>query len=47
MGEIMVKGTKATKVKFLFQGLHMTRVIHALVYDLKLCILDTPFNIAF
>ncbi len=32
MGEIMVKGTKGTKVKVLFQGLYMTHVIIALIY---------------
>jgi len=47
MGEIMVKGTKGAKVKVLFQGLHMTCVNFALVYNLKLCILDTTFNTAF
>jgi len=26
-GEITVKGTKGTTVKFIFQGLHMTHVI--------------------
>jgi len=46
-GEIMVKRTKGTKVKFIFQGLHMTHVILAYVYNLKLRILDTPFSIAF
>jgi len=43
----MVKGAKGAKVKLLFQGLHMTCVISVLVYNLKFCILDTPFNIAF
>jgi hypothetical protein len=47
MGEITVKGAKVAKVKVLFQGLHMTRVIFALVYNLKLCISDTPFNNVF
>jgi hypothetical protein len=46
-GEIMIKGAKGTKVKVLFQGLHMTRVIFVLVYNFKLYILDTPFNITF
>jgi hypothetical protein len=45
--EIMVKGAWGTKVKVLLQGLHMTRVIFALVCNLKFCILDAPFNIAF
>jgi hypothetical protein len=31
LGEIMVKGAKGAKVKVLFQGLHMTHVILALV----------------
>jgi hypothetical protein len=39
MGEIMVKGAKGAKAKILFQGLHMTHVIHALVYNLKFYIL--------
>jgi hypothetical protein len=30
-GEITVKGPKCTKVKVIFQGLHMTHVIFALV----------------
>jgi hypothetical protein len=30
-----------------FQGLHMTHVISMLVYNLRFCILDTPFNITF
>jgi Na+/H+ antiporter NhaD/arsenite permease-like protein len=47
MGEIMVKWAKGAKVKIFIQILHMTCVITALVYNLKLCILDTPFNIAF
>jgi hypothetical protein len=34
MGEIVVKGTKGTKVKIIFQGLHMTHVIFVLVYNL-------------
>jgi hypothetical protein len=41
----MVKGIKDTKVKGLFQGLHMTHLISMLVYNLKFCILDTQFNI--
>jgi hypothetical protein len=43
----MIKGVKGTKVKVLFQGLHMIRVISMLVYNLKFYISDTPFNIAF
>jgi hypothetical protein len=31
----MVKGAKGAKVNIFFQGLHMIRVIHALVYNLK------------
>jgi hypothetical protein len=33
-GANMVKGAKGAKVKFFFQGLHMTHVIFALVYNL-------------
>jgi hypothetical protein len=47
LGEIMVKGAKGTKVKVISQGLHMTRVIPTLAYNLNLYILNTPFNIAF
>ncbi len=47
MGEITVKGTRGAKGQVLFQGLHMIRVIPTLVYSLKLCILDTSFNISF
>jgi hypothetical protein len=46
-GEIMIKTTKNAKVKILFQGLHMTRVIFVLVYNLKFCISNTPFNTTF
>jgi hypothetical protein len=46
-GEIMVKGAKGAKLKVLFQGLHMTRVILALVYNLKFYISDTMFSITF
>jgi hypothetical protein len=35
MGENIVKGAKDTKVKVIFQGLHMTRVIFVLVYNIK------------
>jgi hypothetical protein len=41
----MVKRGKGTKVKVIFQGLHMTHVIYVLVYNLKVYILDTEFNI--
>jgi hypothetical protein len=34
-GKIMNKEAKGSKVKVHFQGLHMTPVIHALVYNLK------------
>jgi hypothetical protein len=43
----MVKKAKGTKVKVFFQGLHMIHVIFVLVYNLKIYILSTPFNIAF
>jgi hypothetical protein len=46
-GEITIKGAKGAKVKVLFQGLHMTCVIPKLVYNLKFCISNTPFNTAF
>jgi hypothetical protein len=46
-GEVIVKGAGVTKVKVFFQGLHMTCVIFALVYNLKFCVLDTPFNTTF
>jgi hypothetical protein len=36
----MVKGTRGTHVKVIFQGLHMTRVIFGLVYNLLFIILD-------
>jgi hypothetical protein len=45
--EITVKRIREVKVNVNFQGLHMTHVIFALVYNLKFCILDTPFNVAF
>ncbi len=48
MDENMVKGVKGTKVKVLFQGLHMTCVIKfVLFYNFKMFISSTPFNIAF
>ncbi len=46
-GEIKVKKTKGAEVKVLFQGLNMTHVFLALVYNLKFYILDTPFSTAF
>ncbi len=46
-GENNVKGAKCAKVKILFQGLHMTHGIYVLVYNLKFCIVDTQFNIAY
>jgi len=47
LGENMVKGAKNAKVKVIFQGLHMTRVIFVLIYNFKFCILGTPFNTTF
>jgi hypothetical protein len=47
MGEIMIKGAKGAKVKVLFQELHMTPIISALIYNLKFYISDAPFSIAF
>jgi hypothetical protein len=44
--ENTIKKTKGAKVKVLFQGLHMACVIFVLVYNLKVCILNTQFNIA-
>jgi hypothetical protein len=46
-GKIKIKGTKGVKVKVFFQGLHMTLVNLALVYNLKLCISNTSISIAF
>jgi hypothetical protein len=43
-GEITVKGAK---VKIIFQGPNMTCVMPTLVYNLKFCVLNTPFNITF
>jgi hypothetical protein len=37
----MIKRVKGAMVKIFFQGLHMTRVIYVLVYNLKICILDS------
>jgi hypothetical protein len=36
----MVKRTNGTKVKILFQGLHMTSVVFMLVYSFESCILE-------
>jgi hypothetical protein len=47
LGEKTVKKAKGTKVKVLFQGLHMTHVIPTLAYNLKYCILNTPFGTTF
>jgi hypothetical protein len=47
MGEIMIKGARGAKLKVLFQGLYMTFVIPALIYNLKFYISDKPFSIAF
>ncbi len=41
LGENMVKRTKGTEVKVLFQGSHMTHDIFVLVYNFKFCILNT------
>jgi hypothetical protein len=47
-GEIMVKRTKGTKVKVLFQGLYMTHVIIALVYtSRKPPLLQLHFQLVF
>ncbi len=46
-GGITIKGITSTKVKVFFQGLQMTCVIYALVYNLKFCISNTPFNVSF
>jgi hypothetical protein len=41
----MVKRTKGTKVKILFQGLHMTSVVFVLVYSFESYILGIwPFR---
>jgi hypothetical protein len=47
LGENTVKGTKVAKIKFFFQGLHMTNVIFVLVYNFKICISSTVFNTSF
>ncbi len=47
MGEITVKRAKGAKVKVVFQGLHMTCVILALVYNLKFLISNTPLRTTF
>jgi len=39
--ENMVIRAKGTKVEVLFQVLHMTCVVSAVVYNLKFCILDS------
>jgi hypothetical protein len=44
MGENTTKRAKGAKVKVLFQGLHITHFIRVLVYNLKICILDTQLN---
>jgi hypothetical protein len=43
----MVKRARGTKVKVLFQGLHMTHVIFVLVYNFIIYILGTFFNTVF
>jgi hypothetical protein len=47
VGEITVKRVRGAKVNVNFQGLQMTHVIFMLIYNLKFCILNIPFNIAF
>jgi hypothetical protein len=42
VGENIVKGVKGSKVKVIFQGMHMICVIFVLVYDLKFCIFGYP-----
>jgi len=46
-GENMVNGAKGAKVKVIFQGLHMTRVIFVLVYNFYFFILGISFNTTF
>jgi len=43
----MVKEAMGAKVKVFFQVPHMICVDFALIYDFKLCILNTPFNTIF
>jgi hypothetical protein len=40
-GENIVNGITDTKVTVLFQRLHITCVIFVLIYNFKICILDT------
>jgi hypothetical protein len=40
-GENTIKGANKTKVKVFIQGFHMTSVISMLVYNFKICILNT------
>jgi hypothetical protein len=47
MGAIMVKRARGTKIKVLFQILLMTRVIFMLVYNLELCIWNTPLHFTY
>jgi len=47
LDEVIVKRARGAKVKVFFQGLHMTCVIFVLVYNLKFCISNTPFNTTF
>jgi len=44
-GENTIKRDMGTKVKVLFQGLHMTHVIYVLVYNLKFCYFDTNLTL--
>jgi hypothetical protein len=47
LGENMVKGTRVVKVKVLFQGLYMTRVIFALVYNLVFWIPNLTLHVRY
>jgi hypothetical protein len=47
LGENIVKGAKGTKIKVIFQGLHMTHVIFVLIYNFKFCVSSTLFNTTF
>jgi hypothetical protein len=47
MGQNIVKGAKGTKVKVIFQILHMTCVMFVLVYNFEIFILGTPLTLHF
>jgi len=47
MGENTITRNKSAKLKVLFQGLHMKRVVFVLVYNFKFYISSTSFNTAF